>query len=76
MRTERMPWKDIKQAYPDRWVRLEDVEWEDNGVDVVSAVVTRVGKPTAMDLRDAMSGKSVERFTVMNPLPEIGAACI
>ena len=60
---KRMSWAEILRNYPDQWLRLEDVEWEkDNDNSIVSAVVTRVGKPTAQDEFDAMDGKSVERF--------------
>lgn len=64
MANNRMSWNDIVTAYPEQWVRLDDVEWEpDNDSSVVSAVVAHVGEPTIQDYREAMSGRSALRFT-------------
>ena len=40
---ERMTWSEIADKYPDRWVGLVDVDWED-GANVRSAVVKYTDK--------------------------------
>ena len=41
----RMTWDQIKNNYPERWVRLEQVVWESEGSpDIASAVVAKATK--------------------------------
>ena len=61
----RMTWDQIKNNYPERWVRLEQVVWESEGSpDIASAVVAKATKkrPTGQDYKDAVSGKCAVRF--------------
>ena len=39
---ERMTWTEIKEKYPEQWIGLADIDWE-NGATVRSAVVKYVG---------------------------------
>lgn len=40
---QRLSWSEIKKKYPDQWIGLVDIDWE-NGATVRSAVVKYVGK--------------------------------
>jgi len=49
---KRMTWKEIQETYPDRWVGLTDVEWEEpESPNIVSAVVKYTDK-TSDELYD------------------------
>ena len=42
---KRMTWQEIQEAYPDRWVGLTEVEWEEpDSPNIVSAVVKYADK--------------------------------
>ena len=40
---ERLLWSEIKEKYPEQWIGLVDIDWE-NGATVLSAVVKYGGK--------------------------------
>ena len=53
--TQRLSWEEIKQQYPEQWVRLENVEWvPGNDATVNSAVVTKSGNITTQERIDAV----------------------
>ena len=41
--SEKMKWSEIKEKYPDQWLGLVDIDWE-NGATVRSAVVKYADK--------------------------------
>ena len=47
---ERMTWAEIKEKYPEQWIGLVDIDWE-NGASVRSAVVKYIGKNSTECLR-------------------------
>lgn len=49
--TERLTWEQIEERYPHQWVGLKDVEFFEDGPDVVSAVVAETG--TRNEMMDA-----------------------
>ena len=56
----RMTWNQIKNKYPGKWVRLEQIEWESaDSPNIVSAVVTRAAtkRPSSRDMLEAADGK-------------------
>jgi hypothetical protein len=54
----RRTWEQIKKDYPEKWVRLEDVEWApNNNATVESAIVTKADSITTQDRIDAKHGK-------------------
>ena len=71
---ERMQWNDIVNRYPDRWVRLIDVEWEpDNAATVRSGIVEKVGVPTEEDWLDVGLGRCIMEYTTPNHVVSMGA---
>ena len=44
--TERMTWDEISKQYPDQWVGLVDIDWEDEA-NIKSAVVRYIGLPSS-----------------------------
>ena len=71
---KRMTWDQIRQTYPDQWVKLVDVEWmPDNQATVKTAVVARIGDPTEQDLTDALEEKSCEMYTTPDNHLSMGA---
>lgn len=61
---ERLTWNQIRQKYPDSWVKLINVEWEtENHATVQSAVVDHVGSPTEQDFADAFDHNGYILFT-------------
>lgn len=55
---KRMTWEEIKAAYPDKWVGLSKVEWEDEA-NVQSAVVEYVGDSGGDALRRQIAGEDM-----------------
>ena len=69
--SERMTWQQIKAKYPNRWVGLSEVEWDEpNGPNVVSAVVKYTDK-TSDELYDMqLRGQDVVTlYTTPNTFP-------
>lgn len=48
--SKRMTWKEIVETYPDKWVGLIDVEWEDPS-NVKSAIVKYIDNSSSELLR-------------------------
>ena len=68
----RMTWEEIEKQYPDQWVGLSNVEWED-GANVRSAVVEYAGKSSAEPLRRQIAGEDIETvYTTPNNLCPLG----
>lgn len=44
MTSERLSWREIVEKYPDEWVGLTDVTWDNSPPNVSSAVVIGVSK--------------------------------
>ena len=60
---KRMTWKEIQENYPDKWVGLTDVEWEEpESPDIASAIVKYTDK-TSDELYD-MQFKGQGVYTV------------
>ena len=65
----RLTWSQIKEQYPDQWVGLTDVDWE-NEATVTSAVVTypSLTKNEALGLAIRSKGKITARTTKDTPI--------
>lgn len=65
----RMTWSEIKKNYPDQWVGLTDVDWE-NEATVASAVVSypRLTKNEALRLAIQSKGMITARTTKETPI--------
>ena len=46
MDKQRLTWNEIAEKYPDQWIGLSDVDWED-GANIRSAVVKFTGKSSS-----------------------------
>lgn len=61
---ERMTWKQIQSKYPDQWVGLVDVQYQNNdGISVESAIVKYVGKTKSELTRLVLKGEIIARHT-------------
>lgn len=72
---ERLTWKEIQKKYPNRWVGLINVEYEDNdGVSVKSALVKFIEK-TPEELGFLALDKEIEMpiYTTPDNKFQIGA---
>ena len=59
---ERLTWKEIEKRYPDTWVGLNDVKFEnDDGANIESAVVSGIGT------RDELYERGIQMVTHTNP---------
>lgn len=70
---ERMTWTEIKEKYPEQWVGLVDIDWE-NGATIRSAVVRYVGKNSDELLKIKFNGELelVARYTSPDSLGPMG----
>lgn len=69
---ERLTWEEIKKKYPDRWVGLSEVDWED-AANVRSAVVKYTDKSPGELLRRNFGGEDVySLYTSPNNLGPMG----
>ena len=55
---KRMTWEEIENTYPDKWVGLSQVEWEDEA-NVKSAVVAYVGDSGTEPLKKQVAGEDM-----------------
>ncbi|MCM1268022.1 MAG: hypothetical protein NC302_08965 [Bacteroidales bacterium] len=61
---ERMTWEQIQEKYPDQWVGLMEVEYQNNdGASVESAVVKYVDKTKSELTRLVLKGEIIARHT-------------
>lgn len=63
---ERLTWKEIEERYPDSWVGLNDVKFEnDDGANIETAIVSEIG--TRDELYDGQFSRGVQMVTCTNP---------
>ena len=46
MNKQRLTWNEIAEKYPDQWIGLSDIDWED-GANIRSAIVKFTGKSSS-----------------------------
>ncbi len=70
---ENMTWDEIEKKYPEQWLGLSDVIWE-NGATVQSAVVKYVGKSSDELLKIKFSTEPdlLVRYTSPDSLGQMG----
>ncbi len=62
--TERMTWEQIQKEYPNQWVGLVDVQYQnDDGISVESAVVKYTDKTKSELTRLVLKGAIISRHT-------------
>lgn len=70
---ERLTWNEIQEQYPDQWIGLADVEYEDNdGVTIKSAIVKYTDKTKSDLTRMMLQGKIVSRYTTPDHVFQLG----
>ena len=63
---ERLTWKEIEERYPDSWVGLNDIKFEnDDGANIETAIVSEIG--TRDELYDGQFSRGVQMVTCTNP---------
>ena len=69
----RMMWSEIKEKYPEQWIGLVDVDWE-NDSTIHSDVVKYIGKSSDELLRIKFGGEPdlVARYTSPDNLGQMG----
>lgn len=71
--TERLTWEEIQEKYPDQWVGLINVEYEDNdGVSIKSAVVKYTDKIKSELTRMMIQGEIISRYTTPDNIFQLG----
>ena len=69
---KRMTWDEIVHKYPDQWVGLTDVEWEDQS-NVRSAIVKYTNTPENELLMMQVKGEGVyTKYTTPDNLGQLG----
>lgn len=69
---ERMTWDEIVEKYPDQWVGLSDVEWEDEA-NVKTAVVKYSDKTSSELLRIQVETRSIYSvYTTPDNIAQLG----
>lgn len=70
---KRMTWDEIEKAYPNKWVGLSNVEWDEAPPDVRSAIVEYVGDSGGDALRRQIAGEDMyTTYTTPNNLCPLG----
>lgn len=73
MEAKRMTWEEIQKLYPDQWVGLTDVVYENNdGVSIESAIVKYTDKPKGELTRRMLDGEIISRYTTPDNLFQMG----
>ena len=63
---ERLTWKEIEERYPDSWVGLNDIKFEnDDGANIETAIVSEIG--TRDELYDSQFSHRLQMVTHTNP---------
>lgn len=68
MNKQRLTWNEIAEKYPDQWIGLSDIDWED-GANIRSAVVKFTGKSSSELLE--LCKYTRETFRRSTPHPKI-----
>lgn len=62
--TERMTWEQIQKKYPNQWVGLVDVQYQnDDGISVETAIVKYTDKTKSELTRLVLKGEIISRHT-------------
>ena len=73
---KRMTWNEIREKYPNQWVGLTDVEYEEDNISTIrSAIVLRTNKTKSeLTLEQINSnGAVIARYTDPDRLFQLGA---
>lgn len=71
--SKRMTWEEIQEKYPDQWVGLKNVKYEnDDGVTIESAVVEYIDKSKNDLVRMSIRKETVARHTTPDDRLQIG----
>lgn len=69
---QRLTWEQIEKNYPDQWVGLTDIDWED-GANIKSAIVSYIGMSSADLLRMQIKDRSIHAtYTTPDNLAPMG----
>ncbi len=69
---QRLTWDEIAEQYPDQWVGLTDIDWED-GANVRSAIVRYTGISSGELLRLQIRDRSIHAtYTTPDNLAPMG----
>ena len=69
---QRLTWEQIEKKYPDQWVGLTDIEWED-GANIKSAIVSYIGMSSADLLRKQIKDRNIHAtYTTPDNLAPMG----
>lgn len=69
---QRLTWEQIEKNYPDKWVGLTDIDWED-GANIKSAIVSYIGMSSADLLRMQIKDRSIHAtYTTPDNLAPMG----
>lgn len=61
---ERLTWEEIMEKYPDQWLGMEDVEWENESNIASAIVVDSISSMSELTEKQISSGgKFVARYT-------------
>ena len=72
MMGERLTWDEIVKKYPDQWVGMSNIDWED-GTNIRSAIVLHTGKTSGELLRMQFKDKNLySRYTTPDHLGQLG----
>ncbi len=74
--TQRMTWPQIQECYPNQWVGLVDVEYEENNPSTISSAIVAVSDKSKKELvleQIKSNGTFLARYTNPNKLFQLGA---
>lgn len=70
---EKLTWEEIQVQYPDQWVGLTEVEYEQgNKASIKSAVVKYADKPRGELTRMMLDGEIISRYTTPDHIFQMG----
>ena len=69
---KRLTWEEIMEKYPDQWLGLSDIEWEDTA-NIKTAIVKYVDMPREELLEKQFNGEIECVYTTPDNIFQMGA---
>ena len=71
-----MTWDDIVEKYPGKWIFLDNIKYEDDHVDIESALVKDIANDNEVDDKRAFYRARGEKYVVRRTTDDINVGVI
>lgn len=73
MSSERLTWKQIQEKYPDQWIGITDVEYEEDNNSICSVLYIHKNKDELTEMQVDTQGKILARYTTPDNVFQLGS---